>query len=150
MRIRTRKFFGTIALLVLVVVWSLLGMTVGCAQCHNHRYDPIAQTDYYRFRALFEPRGVVVAGASSHPGKFGFCFAEDEDTPWTTLADGLRARLGAMRERLERIEAGSNVQDVLQGVGAAVVRVQHYGLLMTRGAETCVKTIPASQSTGHL
>ena len=24
------------------------------------------------FRALFEPRGVVVAGASTHPGKFGF------------------------------------------------------------------------------
>jgi hypothetical protein len=28
MTIRTRKFFGTIALLLLVVVWSLLGMTV--------------------------------------------------------------------------------------------------------------------------
>jgi hypothetical protein len=28
MTIRTRKFFGTIALLILVVVWSLLGMTV--------------------------------------------------------------------------------------------------------------------------
>ena len=28
MTIRTRKFFGTIALLVLVVVWSLLGMTI--------------------------------------------------------------------------------------------------------------------------
>ena len=28
MTIRTRKFFGTIALLVLVVVWSLMGMTV--------------------------------------------------------------------------------------------------------------------------
>ena len=25
-----------------------------------------------RFRALFEPRGVLVAGASTHPGKFGF------------------------------------------------------------------------------
>ncbi len=34
---------------------SLLGLSVGCAQCHNHRYDPITQVDYFRIRALFEP-----------------------------------------------------------------------------------------------
>ena len=34
---------------------SLLGMSVGCAQCHDHRYDPISQEDYYRIRAVFEP-----------------------------------------------------------------------------------------------
>lgn len=38
-----------------VVSTSLLGLTVGCAQCHNHRYDAIPQSDYYRFRAIFEP-----------------------------------------------------------------------------------------------
>ena len=34
---------------------SLLGVTVACAQCHHHRYDPITQQDYYRLRAIFEP-----------------------------------------------------------------------------------------------
>lgn len=34
---------------------AVLGLTVGCAQCHAHRYDPIAQADYYRLRALIEP-----------------------------------------------------------------------------------------------
>ncbi len=38
-----------------VVSSSLLGLTVGCAQCHDHRFDPIPQTDYYRMRAIFEP-----------------------------------------------------------------------------------------------
>ncbi len=38
-----------------VVSTSLLGLSVGCAQCHEHRYDPITQEDYYRLRAIFEP-----------------------------------------------------------------------------------------------
>ncbi|MCH2597843.1 MAG: DUF1553 domain-containing protein [Pirellulales bacterium] len=40
---------------VKMVSSSLTGLTVGCAQCHNHRYDPISQKDYYRIRAIFEP-----------------------------------------------------------------------------------------------
>jgi hypothetical protein len=38
-----------------VVSTALMGLTVHCAQCHNHRYDPISQPDYYRMRAIFEP-----------------------------------------------------------------------------------------------
>jgi mono/diheme cytochrome c family protein len=38
-----------------VVGSAALGLSVGCAQCHNHRYDPISQADYYRLRAVFEP-----------------------------------------------------------------------------------------------
>lgn len=45
----------TIADTINIVSTSILGLSVGCARCHNHRYDPIRQTDYYRLRALFEP-----------------------------------------------------------------------------------------------
>lgn len=38
-----------------IVSTALMGLTVGCAECHNHRYDPIRQSDYYALRAIFEP-----------------------------------------------------------------------------------------------
>lgn len=34
---------------------AFLGITVGCAKCHDHMYDPIKQTEYYQMRAIFEP-----------------------------------------------------------------------------------------------
>ncbi len=33
---------------------SFLGLTVNCARCHNHKFDPISTEDYYRLRAAFE------------------------------------------------------------------------------------------------
>ncbi|MDX1982432.1 MAG: DUF1553 domain-containing protein [Bryobacteraceae bacterium] len=32
---------------------AFLGLTVNCAKCHDHKFDPIAQTDYYRMQAVF-------------------------------------------------------------------------------------------------
>jgi hypothetical protein len=34
---------------------NVLGLTMHCAQCHSHKFDPIAQADYYRLLAIFAP-----------------------------------------------------------------------------------------------
>lgn len=34
---------------------AMMGLTFNCCKCHDHKYDPISQEDYYRLRAVFEP-----------------------------------------------------------------------------------------------
>jgi hypothetical protein len=46
-----RAFLVTDMVNTTATVW--LGLTLGCAQCHDHKYDPITQADYYRFGAYF-------------------------------------------------------------------------------------------------
>jgi hypothetical protein len=47
-----------------IVASSLLGLTIQCARCHDHKYEPVTQRDYYRLLAIFQgairPTGPVL------------------------------------------------------------------------------------------
>ncbi|HWN94298.1 MAG TPA: DUF1553 domain-containing protein [Methylomirabilota bacterium] len=40
--------------MISVVGQTFLGLTINCARCHSHKFDPIPQEDYYRIKAVFE------------------------------------------------------------------------------------------------
>lgn len=46
---------------------SMLGMSVGCARCHSHKYDPIPMEDYYHLAATFADVGFADVGVEQQP-----------------------------------------------------------------------------------
>ena len=46
---------------------AFMGLTINCAKCHDHKYDPITHLDYYKFRAIFEPYQVRVDAVPGDP-----------------------------------------------------------------------------------
>jgi hypothetical protein len=71
-----------------------LGLTVGCAQCHDHKFDPITQKDYYRFAAFFNN----LDATPETGGRRGLDFRRGLQRPYIELPS---AEQRAARERLE-------------------------------------------------
>jgi Protein of unknown function (DUF1553)/Protein of unknown function (DUF1549) len=73
----------------------VLGLTVACARCHDHKYDPISQRDYYRLQGLF--------AASQAKDDYVIAPPEDQAVYASMLAEH-EARVDRVRREIESIE----------------------------------------------
>jgi hypothetical protein len=48
------KYFDALQKAMETSVSSLLGLSIGCARCHDHKFDPILQRDYYKLTAIYQ------------------------------------------------------------------------------------------------
>ncbi len=81
-------------------VW--LGLTFACAQCHDHKYDPVSQKEFYRMYAFFN--GVPEAGLDGNAGNAKPVLAVPTAEEKRRLAE-LDARIRQAEERVQSEEA---------------------------------------------
>ncbi len=88
-----------------IVGAAFLGVTVGCARCHDHKFDPFRQSDYYRLQAHFaqtQPNDIVMA-------------SQQEQEEWKTKAAPIQQEnakaAGAIAPRAGRREGQAGDAD---------------------------------------
>lgn len=98
---------------------ALLGLQFHCAQCHDHKVDPVSQADFYRLRAVFEP---------SVP-EF------KRDKPFNTFTSDVASEPSRFYFRGELLQPGPVIQAALPRIATSSVRDIQYCETETPRAE---------------
>ncbi len=90
---------------------AFLGMTTKCARCHDHKFDPIPQTDYYRMAAAFWPGPIQPRGRELLGGVSSDELGYQEVLGWTDISKSPaplhKLKNGERNQPLEAVSAGA-------------------------------------------
>ncbi len=85
-----------------------LGLTIGCARCHDHKYDPISQTEYYELFAYFN--SIAEYGVGPNNGNTPPFVQLPESWPWISEAEDRALTPDPVKLSAARKEAGNGLR----------------------------------------
>jgi hypothetical protein len=99
---------------------AFLGMTVACARCHDHKYDPILQKDYYRLQAFFANTSF---GDGPLPLKDPISRQkyDEQKKLWEEKTRGIRAEMNAIVEPLRKSKVEGGIKTFEDDVQEAIL-----------------------------
>lgn len=87
---------------------AFLGLTIGCARCHDHKFDPIPQKDYYALAGIFNSTESIQRaewGVWSWPTVAELPESESEQTARDALAERERQRIDGLKGERDRLRS---------------------------------------------
>jgi hypothetical protein len=87
-----------------VVGAAFLGVTIGCARCHDHKFDPFRQSDYYRIQGYFaqtEPNDIVQA-------------TKEEQEAWKTKMEPIEKEMKRLQFAMRKAPDGDKAKLEMQ------------------------------------
>lgn len=129
---------------------AFMGLTVGCSRCHNHKFDPIPQADYYAIKAVFA--GVQHGERPLRPKDF-----EHRQK----VTDEVRSELATVEFELEKFEPVASVSGTDNPFRRPAVRRQanierfvpikakfvRFTIEATNGSEPCIDELEVFETT---
>ena len=106
---------------------STMGLTLGCARCHDHKFDPIAQTDYYAMAGIFASTTTLSGQQSRQGGSKDYHQPSllarlDSPIPFKTPTgkDANAAKVSLLQDRLKQIQASVKKNEISKSRRAEV------------------------------
>ncbi len=101
-----------------VVGSTFMGLTFGCARCHDHKFDPILHKDYYRLQSFFA--GLHIDDAAVLSSQQQQSAHEKQLKVWETATAEVRAEIGALLKAQREYRVKENYDKFPEGIQQSV------------------------------